>query len=103
MIVKGYGKHFEASGPNVLHDFLLNFFVAFIWFTVIIAFVKYSILALYWRVFGRGNVRWPVWTLTAVVTAWGIAVVRKDTKLVSETSSVDRYLAVCHNLCLCST
>ena len=71
----GYGKHREANGPNGDYNFFLAFFMAEIIYTSIIVFVKYSILALYWRIFGKVAMRWPVWILTAVVTSWGIAVV----------------------------
>jgi hypothetical protein len=75
-IPNGYGLHREAVGPNADHKFLLGFFMAEIIYTFIITLVKYSILALYWRIFGKETIRWPVWFLTAVVTSWGIAVVR---------------------------
>ncbi|KAM0799244.1 hypothetical protein BDR22DRAFT_324926 [Usnea florida] len=45
--------------------------------TVAIWIVKYSILAFYWRLFAgtRRSVRIVIWTLTAIVACWGIAVV----------------------------
>ncbi|KAF2677641.1 hypothetical protein K458DRAFT_491699 [Lentithecium fluviatile CBS 122367] len=73
-VSRGYGKHREASGPNVDYDFFLGFFMAEIIYTFNITFVKYSILALYWRIFGRETIRWPVYVLTFIATAWCIAV-----------------------------
>lgn len=60
-------------------------------YTFIITIVKYSILALYWRVFGRDAIRWPVWILTAIVTAWGIAVVRVELDLHQDSSLLMRW------------
>jgi hypothetical protein len=45
-------------------------------YAFIVTFVKYAILALYWRIFGKDAIKWPVAILTFVATAWGIAVVR---------------------------
>ncbi|KAF2726503.1 hypothetical protein EJ04DRAFT_453232 [Polyplosphaeria fusca] len=73
-VAKGYGKHREASGVDIDFNLFLGFFIAEIVYTLIIVLVKFSILALYWRVFGKNTVRWPVLILTAIVSAWGIAV-----------------------------
>ena len=75
-VSRGYGKHREASGPNIDYDFFLGFFMAEIIYVCIITFVKYATLALYWRIFGRSTVQWPVYILAFCATAWGIAVVR---------------------------
>ena len=75
-IPRGYGKHREAFGPHVDYYFFLGFFVAELTYTFIIVFVKYSILALYWRVFGKQSMKWPVVVLGTIVTCWGLAVVR---------------------------
>jgi hypothetical protein len=45
-------------------------------YTFIVTFVKYAVLALYWRVFGKDAIKWPVAILVSIATAWGIAVVR---------------------------
>lgn len=80
-VTRGYGKHREALGPNVDYDFFRGFFVAEIVYTFIITFVKYSILALYYRLFGSDNIRWPVSIMAFVATAWGIAVVCLESSL----------------------
>jgi hypothetical protein len=72
---KGYGKHREANGPDVDYNFFLGFFLAEVIYTFIVVFAKYSILALYWRVFRIESIKWRIWTLVAIVSAWGIAVV----------------------------
>ncbi|KAM0149173.1 hypothetical protein ACHAPG_009571 [Botrytis cinerea] len=63
-----------AFGPRAEYNFFLGFFMAEVIYTVIIVFVKYSILALYWRVFRSTSIKWPVAILAAIVTSWGIAV-----------------------------
>ncbi|KAF7912264.1 uncharacterized protein EAF01_001285 [Botrytis porri] len=73
-IPHGFGKHMEAFGPKAEYNFFLGFFMAEVIYTVIIVFVKYSILALYWRVFRSTSIKWPVAILAAIVTSWGIAV-----------------------------
>ncbi|KAF2450126.1 hypothetical protein P171DRAFT_426596 [Karstenula rhodostoma CBS 690.94] len=73
-VSRGYGKHREAVGPTVDYDFFLGFFIAEIIYTVIITFVKYSILALYWRLFQADNILWPIGIMSFVATAWGVAV-----------------------------
>ncbi|KAF2798691.1 hypothetical protein K505DRAFT_346385 [Melanomma pulvis-pyrius CBS 109.77] len=73
-VSRGYGKHREASGPEIDHDFFLGFFMAEIIYTFILTFVKYAILALYWRIFGKEAIQWPVYILAFVATAWAIAV-----------------------------
>ena len=74
----GYGKHREASGPDIDYNFFLGFFMAEIIYTLIITFVKYAILALYWRIFGKQAIQWPIYILGFIATSWGIAVVRDD-------------------------
>ncbi|ESZ93422.1 hypothetical protein SBOR_6193 [Sclerotinia borealis F-4128] len=73
-IPHGYGKHMVAFGPKAEYYFFLGFFMTELIYTFIIVFVKYSILALYWRVFRSTSIRWPVGILAAIVTSWGIAV-----------------------------
>lgn len=74
-MAKGYGKHREAAGPDIDYNLFLGFFIAEIVYTFIIVLVKFSILALFWRVFGKAAIKWPVWILTVIVSSWGIAVV----------------------------
>ncbi|ORY01677.1 hypothetical protein BCR34DRAFT_574724 [Clohesyomyces aquaticus] len=74
LISKGYGKHREASGPEIDYYFYLGYFVATIIYACIITLVKYAILALYWRIFGRETIQWPVFFLAFFATAWFISV-----------------------------
>lgn len=75
-IPHGLGRHVETFGPNVVEDSTLGLFVAELTYTGVIVLVKLSILALYWRIFGKTiSIRIPIYTLTAAVLMWGIAVV----------------------------
>lgn len=72
---QGYGKHLEVLDPNTfLADFFKNLFAGEILYTLLIVTVKFSILAFYWRLFGR-SVKIPVWILGGITAAWGIAVI----------------------------
>lgn len=53
-------------------------FISEICWAVVIWIVKYSILAFYWRLFSanRQSTRAFIWVLAALVTCWGVAVVR---------------------------
>lgn len=72
----GFGRHLWASPENGLEVYFQGLFAAEYLYTFSIVFVKLSILALYWRIFGSLNsTRIPIWILSGIVIAWGIAVV----------------------------
>lgn len=52
-------------------------YISEICWTVAIWIIKYSILAFYWRLFSvnRRSARITIWTLIAIATIWGLAVV----------------------------
>lgn len=79
---RGFGKHVEAFandeelyGHDVSYYFSLGLFIAELTYTGVIVFVKYSIIALYWRIFNTTNIKIPLLVFGFIVTAWGIAVV----------------------------
>jgi hypothetical protein len=75
-IPRGLGKHIQTFGPDVLRNFAIGIFTAELTYTGVIVTVKLSILALYWRIFGRTkSIRLPILILTTAVLSWGIAVV----------------------------
>ena len=61
-----------------LEIFEMAVFITEICWIMVIWMVKYSILAAYWRLFSvnRRSVRIVIWTLTVLVTCWGVIVVR---------------------------
>ncbi|RWA04860.1 hypothetical protein EKO27_g10242 [Xylaria grammica] len=74
-IPRGLGRHVQTFGPNVQEDFAIGLFTAELTYTGVIVFVKFSILALYWRIFNQNSsIKLPVAILSGAVTAWGIAV-----------------------------
>ncbi|KAI0514755.1 hypothetical protein F5B22DRAFT_647233 [Xylaria bambusicola] len=74
-IPRGLGKHVQAFGPEVQEDWAIGLFTAELTYTGVIVFVKFSILALYWRIFNKNSsIRLPIAILTGTVAAWGIAV-----------------------------
>ncbi|KAI0191586.1 hypothetical protein F4808DRAFT_476119 [Astrocystis sublimbata] len=53
----------------------IGLFVSELTYTGVIVFVKFGILALYWRIFHKSvSIKLPVAILTGLVAAWGIAV-----------------------------
>ncbi|KAF4342798.1 integral membrane protein [Fusarium beomiforme] len=72
----GFGKHIWAAPPDGLEVYFLGLFIAEYLYTISIVFVKWSILALYWRIFGSiKSTRSLIWILFTIVLAWGIAVI----------------------------
>ncbi|KAL2021314.1 hypothetical protein VTK56DRAFT_7285 [Thermocarpiscus australiensis] len=74
-IPRGLGRHVQTFGPNVVRDFSIGLFVAELTYTGVIVFVKFSILALYWRIFGGStSIKLPICIMATVVFMWGVAV-----------------------------
>ena len=75
MLDSGFGKHIEVAGLEGAVVYAKVLFTAEICYTLTITFVKYSILAFYWRLFNVSTIRLPIYILTAITTGWGIACV----------------------------
>ncbi|KAI1126286.1 hypothetical protein F5Y10DRAFT_278912 [Nemania abortiva] len=74
-IPRGLGKHVQTFGPHVQEYWAIGLFTAELTYTSVIVLVKFSILALYWRIFNKNSsIKIPIIVLTVVVSAWGIAV-----------------------------
>ncbi|KAI0902725.1 hypothetical protein F4823DRAFT_629953 [Ustulina deusta] len=74
-IPRGIGKHVQTFGSHVQEDWSIGLFIAELTYTGVIVFVKFSILALYWRIFNKNSsIKLPVVILSTTVGAWGIAV-----------------------------
>ncbi|TWU70476.1 hypothetical protein ED733_000279 [Metarhizium rileyi] len=75
MVKHGFGLHIWAAPADAIRSYFLGLFVAEILYTLSLVFIKWSILAFYWRIFGAGRrIRPLLWTMFAVVCSWGIAV-----------------------------
>ena len=76
MVSNGLGKHiYVAPDPmNAAVLWAVGLFVTEISYTLAIVAVKCSVLAFYWRIFGRNKaIRVAVYVLGGVVFAWGTA------------------------------
>ncbi|KAI1092952.1 hypothetical protein F5B19DRAFT_179338 [Rostrohypoxylon terebratum] len=72
---RGLGRHVWSFGPNVVEYFYIGLFTAELTYTGTIVFVKFSILALYWRVFNSSSsIKVPISIIASAVLMWGIAV-----------------------------
>lgn len=94
VIDNGLGKHIWVSPPNAITVFLQGLFISELCYTGVITTVKYSILALYWRLFKKTPIRIPIYIVTAMVTCWGLAVVISVPPQAARLSThMDRLLA----------
>lgn len=60
----------------MVEDFWVSPFRAELTYTGVIVFVKFSILALYWRIFSKSvSIKLPIITMSVLVFLWGVAVV----------------------------
>ncbi|KAI1189305.1 hypothetical protein F5B17DRAFT_450211 [Nemania serpens] len=74
-IPRGLGRHVQTFGPHVQEDWAIGLFTAELTYTGVIVFVKFSILALYWRIFHKSSgIKLPVAIMSGIVGAWGISV-----------------------------
>ncbi|KAI3573011.1 hypothetical protein IWW34DRAFT_888009 [Fusarium oxysporum f. sp. albedinis] len=76
----GFGKHIWAAPLDGLEVYFHGLFIAEYLYTMSIVLVKWSILALYWRIFGSvRSTRLPICILFGIISAWGIAVILVST------------------------
>ncbi|KAI1099134.1 hypothetical protein F4804DRAFT_349604 [Jackrogersella minutella] len=74
-IPRGLGRHVQTFGPDVSELFSIGLFTAELTYTGVIVFVKFSILALYWRLFQKStSIKLPIFIMGVVVFVWGIVV-----------------------------
>lgn len=81
MLPNGLGRHIQTAGPNAVYNFWLGWFIGEATYTGVIIFVKFSILALYWRTFAPLNIKWDIVIMSVVTFLWGAAVVRQSLAL----------------------
>ena len=80
VLPNGFGKHVEVAGAEGVKVSLEVLFFAEISYTITITFVKFSILAFYWRIFNVAPIRVPIYLLAAITGSWGIACVSQLSK-----------------------
>ena len=74
----GLGRHVWCGPPDAALAWSKGLFISEISYTCIICSVKFSLLAFYWRLFKQSTIRVPIYILAAIVSAWGIAVVKSE-------------------------
>ncbi|KAI8944588.1 hypothetical protein F4801DRAFT_599516 [Xylaria longipes] len=74
-IPRGLGRHVQTFGPQVQEYWSIGLFTAELTYTGVIVFVKFSILALSWRIFNKNSsIKLPVAIMSGTVGAWGVSV-----------------------------
>ncbi|KAJ6015163.1 hypothetical protein N7540_009754 [Penicillium herquei] len=73
-IPRALGRHIQTFGPNATEEAFIGLFSCELTYTGIVVLVKSSILALYWRIFNRTNIKIPISIIATAVCMWGIAV-----------------------------
>lgn len=98
-IPRALGRHIQTFGPNATKKAYIGLFSCELTYTGIIVFVKFSILALYWRIFNKTNIKIPISILATGVSMWGIAVVSLffglKSRIISYSSS---FCSLCCNV-----
>ena len=75
----GHTLNEDTNAKSYNTDYYKTLFVMGICWIVAVSFAKYSILALYWRLFSSvKSVRIGLYVLLAIVTAWLLAFVGLD-------------------------
>ncbi|KAK1711435.1 hypothetical protein BDP67DRAFT_405879 [Colletotrichum lupini] len=76
MIPNGTGEHIWVAPTSATRAWAIGLFVSEVAYTVTLSTVKWSTLALYWRIFNaRKSIRYYIWALAGIVLAWFIAVI----------------------------
>ena len=68
-------KTYRSFGPRAEIYIFLGFCFAELTYTGVIVFIKFSILALYWRLFDRTSIKPWIYVLCGILTSWDLAVV----------------------------
>ncbi len=71
----GLGVHYETVDmpyDKYLTESLIHLFDAEIYYTMVAALAKLSILSFYWRIFGRSTIRLPIKIVYGLVVGWVI-------------------------------
>ncbi|KAL0932228.1 uncharacterized protein CTRU02_213181 [Colletotrichum truncatum] len=76
MIPHGTGKHLWVAPPSATKAWAVGLFISELAYTATLSTVKWSTLALYWRIFNtRRSIRFFIWTMFGIVLAWFVAVI----------------------------
>lgn len=73
-VPRGFGKHIYDGPPDAAYAWALGLFTGELAYFSGLVLVKWAILAFYWRIFNiLHSIRLLIWTLFAIVSAWGLA------------------------------
>ena len=75
---RGVGRHIEVYGLEGVKHFYLSLFVCEILYTLTLCLTKFSIMLFFLRIFGRTNIRIPIYILAMIVTGWAVSVVSSE-------------------------
>jgi hypothetical protein len=71
-----FGRHIETASPDNIRVFFILTYIFQLAYGFAVTFPKFSMLALYKRVFGLENFRWPLILTFAVCVAYLLGIVR---------------------------
>lgn len=78
VVSHGVGRHIWVGSPDAAEVWATGLFISEVVYTLTVVMVKLSTLSFYWRLFAsKRSIRIPIWILVSIVSAWGIAVVRR--------------------------
>ncbi|UKZ72390.1 hypothetical protein TrVFT333_000019 [Trichoderma virens FT-333] len=73
-VPRGFGKHIYDGPPDAAYAWALGLFIGELAYFSGLVLIKWAILAFYWRIFNiLHSIRLRIWTLFAIVSAWGLA------------------------------
>ncbi|PNP47022.1 hypothetical protein THARTR1_10527 [Trichoderma harzianum] len=74
MVNNGFCKHIWAGPPDATRDWALGLFTTEFTYTFSLMFIKFSILAFYWRIFSIQFIdKLLLWVLAGMVACWTVA------------------------------
>lgn len=74
-LAHGDGKYIGVATFGKLRQMGIVIFAAELLYCLVITLVKFSILALYWRIFPTRWIRISVWVLAFIIAAWEVSCV----------------------------
>lgn len=97
VVREGFGRHIWVTETDSREDYYIGLFISELVYIFGIVFVKWSILAFYWRIFSADTrIRLPIWIMFTMVCMWGISVV--SFSLTCDDVHADAIIVFCQNL-----
>ncbi|EHK21962.1 uncharacterized protein TRIVIDRAFT_53608 [Trichoderma virens Gv29-8] len=105
-VPRGFGKHIYDGPPDAAYAWALGLFIGELAYFSGLVLIKWAILAFYWRIFNiLHSIRLRIWTLFAIVSAWGLASILVmslkcqpvDSNWVHQPNSTSEYHSLCND------